>query len=499
MPGSGRTSVPGTVRPPATKSTSSETIRVRAVSAVIKLRGWRPEGRSVGSRVSCNRGLVLAMAWASASATLGPKRGFEMGRSSRFLSSAAMLVVMLTSCFGVHIKPAGPNVGHRIVALVGGTVYPAAGASPIPNGIVVVEGDRIAAVGSRGTISPPRGADIIDVSGSTVLPAFWNSHVHFIEPKWTDVARMDAARVDSLLGEMFTRFGFVYVFDVSSFPEVALPLRDRIRNGQVHGPDVLTTLMGFVPPDGTPRYVPFRMPELSDARIARDSVRARMAVGADGTKLFTVPITRREPFPVMPLEVVRAAVEETHASGKRVFVHPTNAAGVAVAVTAGADILAHTVPSAGTLPDSLLQDMQRRGVAMIPTLTLWEEDFGSDTTGMGAFVRAAEAEVRAFAARGGRILFGTDVGYISRYDPTREYELMAEAGLDFGAILSSLTTAPAEEFGFGARQGRLAARFDADIVVIDGDPVRDIRALAKVRFTFKRGQVLYSTPRTRAP
>ena len=421
-----------------------------------------------------------------------------MGRSSGFLPSVLM-VVGLTSCSGGRTTPAVQSVDHRSIALVGGTVYPAPGTTPIRNGVVLVEGDSIAAVGSRATIGLPAGVDVIDVSGSTVLPAFWNSHVHFIEPKWTGVDHMDAARVDSLLAEMFTRFGFVHVFDLSSFPEVALPLRRRIRDGQVHGPDLLTTLMGFVPPDGTPRYVPFRMPELADARDARDSVRARMAAGADATKLFTVPITRREPFPVMPLGVVRAAVDETHARGKRVFVHPTNAAGVAIAVSSGADILAHSVPSAETLPDSLLRDMQRRGVALIPTLTLWEDDYGPDTTGMRAFVRAAQLEVRAFAAHGGRILFGTDVGYISRYDPTREYELMAQAGLDFSAILSSLTTAPAEEFGFGARRGQLAAGFDADIVVVDGDPVRDIRSLGKVRLTMKRGQRLYPTLHTRVP
>ena len=286
----------------------------------------------------------------------------------------------------------------------------------------------------------------------------------------------------------------MHVFDLSSFPEVTLSLRRRIRDGRVLGPDILTTLMGFVPPDGTPRYVPFRMPELTNVQDARDSVRARMALGADGTKLFAVPITRREPFPVMAADVVRAAGDETHAHGKPVFVHPTNLAGVDVALTGGADILAHSVPAAGVLPDSLLRQMQTRGVALIPTLTLWEEDYGPDTTGRGSFVRAAEQQVRAFAARDGRILFGTDVGYITRYDPTREYELMAEAGLGFSAILSSLTTAPAEEFGFGTRRGKLTPGFDADIVVIAGDPVRDIRSVGKVRFTFKRGQLLYSAP-----
>jgi len=181
-----------------------------------------------------------------------------------------------------------------------------------------------------------------------------------------------------------------------------------------------------------------------------------MMLGADGIKLFTVPITQRQPFPVLPIEIVRAASDETHRSRRLVFVHPTNLAGAEVAVAGGVDILAHTLPSAGSLPDSLLRDMQHRGIALIPTLTLWEDDYGSDTTGMRAFVRAGQEQVRAFVNRGGRILFGTDVGYIPRYDPTREYELMANAGLDFAAILASLTIAPADEFGFSARAGRIA-------------------------------------------
>jgi imidazolonepropionase-like amidohydrolase len=194
----------------------------------------------------------------------------------------------------------------------------------------------------------------------------------------------------------------------------------------------------------------------------------------------------------MALDVVKAVTDEAHHSGRQVFAHPTNLAGVEVAVAGGVDILAHSAPMAGILSDSLLNEMRRRHVALIPTLTLWEDDYGSDTTGMRDFVRAGQNQVRAYAERGGRILFGTDVGYLSRYDPTREYESMADAGLPFREILRSLTTAPAEQFGWGGRTGRLAPRFDADVVVIDGDPTRDIRALGRVRLTMKRGRVLYS-------
>jgi imidazolonepropionase-like amidohydrolase len=305
---------------------------------------------------------------------------------------------------------------------------------------------------------------------------------------------MARGRVSELLQQMFGRFGFVHVFDVASF-ERTLVLRRRIQDEDVLGPDILTTLMPFVPPNGTPRYVaPLKLPELIDAASARDSVRARVAQGADGIKIFTVPITRSEPFPVMPLAIVKAVTEEAHRARRPVFAHPTNLAGVEVAVAGGVDILAHSAPLAESLPDSLLRDMERRRVALIPTLTLWEDDYTGDAIGMRRFVRVGQDEVRAYARLGGRILFGTDVGYLARYDPTREYELMVDAGLSWREILTSLTTAPAEQFGWGGRAGRVTPGFDADIVAVDGDPTQDIRGLGRVRLTMKRGRILFHPP-----
>ena len=94
-----------------------------------------------------------------------------------------------------------------------------------------------------------------------------------------------------------------------------------------------------------------------------------------------------------------------------------------------------------------------------------------------------DADVAAALRRsdlGGQILFGTDVGYMTEYDPTDEYVFMQEAGLSYPRILASLTTAPAARFG-AVRSGRLAPGFDADVVVVDGDPAADIRVLAKGR------------------
>jgi imidazolonepropionase-like amidohydrolase len=98
--------------------------------------------------------------------------------------------------------------------------------------------------------------------------------------------------------------------------------------------------------------------------------------------------------------------------------------------------------------------------------------------------------VRAWAASGGTVLFGNDLGAVD-YDPSEEYALLAAAGMSFRQILASLTTAPAERFGQSGQLGRIAAGFQADVVVLKGDPSKDIRALAAVQYSLRDGNVVY--------
>jgi imidazolonepropionase-like amidohydrolase len=119
---------------------------------------------------------------------------------------------------------------------------------------------------------------------------------------------------------------------------------------------------------------------------------------------------------------------------------------------------------------------------------------GMPTDVANRLLATGQAQVRALADVGGQVLFGTDVGYMTDYDPTDEYVFLQGAGLSYARLLTALTTAPAERFGAAARAGRLAPGMDADIVVINGDPERDIRALANVRYTLRKGQVIYAKP-----
>ena len=103
---------------------------------------------------------------------------------------------------------------------------------------------------------------------------------------------------------------------------------------------------------------------------------------------------------------------------------------------------------------------------------------------------ASVQQVSAYAKAGGQILFGTDVGYTDAYDTTEEYRQLGRA-LDWRQILKSLTAAPAERFGYAVRKGRLAPGMDADLVVLDGDPSKEVTAFARVRLTLRAGRTIY--------
>jgi imidazolonepropionase-like amidohydrolase len=104
-------------------------------------------------------------------------------------------------------------------------------------------------------------------------------------------------------------------------------------------------------------------------------------------------------------------------------------------------------------------------------------------------------QLRDFSAAGGRVLFGTDVGYFEDLDMSEEFRLMARAGQDWKAILASLTVNPAEQFDAADRSGRVAPGFEADLVVLAADPATDVMAFSKVRTTIRKGKVIFEAGR----
>jgi len=395
-----------------------------------------------------------------------------------------------------------PPPDGRVLLLKGGTVYTSPAENPLPDGAVLIRSGKIAAVGPRDSVAAPRGAPSLDCSGRTVVPGFWNSHVHFIERKWADAANTPAPELASQLQTMLTRYGFTTVFDIGSFWQNTRRLRDRIESGEIPGPRIRSTgelLLGkgWSPPDvvlSTIGVMPFPLPEAGDAAEAAAVSKRLLDAGTDGLKFYAAA-----PFPPhagLPSDVIRAIVGEAHRRNKPVFVHPTTRDGVLAAVEGGADVIAHTTPQTGPWDDAVLAAMRQARVALIPTLKVWKHLLRHDRDSLGeASVRTSTGQLRAWTSLGGVVLFGTDVGGIDDYDPTEEYALMGEAGMTFRQILASLTTAPAAKFGEPDRLGRIAPGLVADLVVLDADPARDPRAFAGVRYSIRNGRIIYSAAR----
>jgi imidazolonepropionase-like amidohydrolase len=387
-------------------------------------------------------------------------------------------------------RPALQNAAPTL-ALVGARIYPASDAPPIDDGVVIIDGDRIATVGPRATTVAAAPERTIDCKGLVIVGGFQNSHVHFTDSRWADAKSQPAAKLAAQLQEMLTRFGFTTVVDTASDLENTQALRRRIEAGEVAGPRILTAGAALYPPDGVPYYVRESLPPdvvklllqpaTPDEAVA--AVRRDLAGGADVIKLFVGSWVERGKVLAMPDEIADAATAEAHRQGKMVFVHPSNVAGLEVALRARVDVLAHTMDDGRGLTPQHLARMRQQDIALVPTLEL----FG------GRYVWDVVDQVRDYARLGGQILFGTDVGYLSDFDPTAEYELMASAGLGWRDILGSLTANPAQRFGEANTRGRIAPGQTADLVVLGTDPVRAARAFADVHYTIRRGRVIYTS------
>jgi imidazolonepropionase-like amidohydrolase len=376
----------------------------------------------------------------------------------------------------------------QTLALIGGSIYASPDAAPLADAVVVATNGVITAIGSRSEVQIPADARIIDCT-KIVVAGFWNSHVHFTEPVWRNAATAPAAILEAHMQEMLTRWRFTSVWDLGSDPDDSLPLRRRVNAGEVPGPNILFAGNMF-PKGGHPVYIPREvpLPEVASPEEAAKLSRDYLGMGLDGIKLFTGAFMGHRPVVNMEPAVAKGAVDVAHAQGKPVFAHPQNKAGVDTVIDAGVDVLAHTAPGqSGYTPEQLAR-FKSQGTALIPTLSLFTTVV-LDPAVTARVVAAAVGQLKQFSENGGVVLFGTDIGFIRLYDTSLELELMHRA-LGERQVLASLTTNPASYFK-AARKGRIENGFDADLAVLDGDPISDVRNLAKVAYTIRAGQVIY--------
>jgi imidazolonepropionase-like amidohydrolase len=370
----------------------------------------------------------------------------------------------------------------------GAKVYPSPSSPPLENAVVIITNGKITSVAPKGKSKPDPSAVNLDCAGKVVVAGFWNSHVHFTNG-WDHAATAPVNQLAGHMHEMLTRWGFTTVWDLGSEPANTLALKQRIESGELPGPRILMAGDIF-PKNGHPVYLPAEMqlPEASTPQEAEQMSQQYMKMGLEGIKLFTGSFMGPKPVINMDTAIVKAAVDVAHAQSKPVFAHPQNHTGVDNALAGGVDILAHTIPGEGSFTAAELEQMKRQHTALIPTLTLWTTVV-PDATIAGQLVQAGTDELKAYFSQGGTILFGTDVGFITKYDTTQEFEFMGHA-MPWRDILASLTTNPSAYFK-AATKGRVEQGMDADLVVLDGDPAQDVKNMAKVAYTIRDGRIIY--------
>jgi len=354
---------------------------------------------------------------------------------------------------------------------------------------VLIRGGKIAALGK--SIRTPAGMTALLCNGCVVFAGFWNSHVHFTGAQWDDAASRPAEELTRDMQAMLTHSGFSTVVDVASDLDNTVVLRRRIQNGEVAGPSIYTSGFALYSPHGIPFYLA-DLPEKQRAKLrqpntpaaAVEAVRENQEHGSNVVKLFTGAYLTPDNITNMPLEIATAAVQAGHNHQQLVFAHPSNLKGVQIAIESGVDVLAHAPDTIEGVNAGLVNRIVSKHMAMIPTLKLFS---GS------SHIDKIRDIVSQFHRAGGRLLFGTDTGYLTDYDISEEYRQLQMAGLTFRDVLSMLTVNPAKEFHLESHVGQLRVGYDGDLTVLSEDPKEgDLQNFAHVLYAVRAGRVIFA-------
>ncbi len=417
-----------------------------------------------------------------------------------FLALLILVLVLTAAAWLIFLYPRrNPHpplrLAHGTLVIQHARIYTSPTDTPIDDGTLVIKDGLISAVGKN--IPIPPDATQVPCDRCIVTAGFWNVHVHFTEPKWSGAQFQPDAKLDAQLADMFLSRGFTTVVDTGSNPSDTFDIRRRIELGQLTGPYIYTSGTPLYPPHGIPFYIresapkwlQFLLQQPETPAEARRIVRENLHSGADITKLFTGSWVQRGHVLPMPLPIAKAAVEATHLNGKIVFAHPSNLAGMQVAIDAGVDVLAHAADDTKGITPELLANAIKHNMAMSPTLKMFSTTVTTDPYYMDPIYN----EVRTFHSLGGTLLFGTDVGYMTDYTTQGEFEGLGKSGLDYKDVLAMLTTNPAARLGASDQKGTIAPGKLADLVILSADPADSLTNFSRVHTVIRSGEVVLIT------
>jgi imidazolonepropionase-like amidohydrolase len=368
----------------------------------------------------------------------------------------------------------------------------------IPNASVVVTGDRITAVGAKVTV--PKGAREVDLTRYTGIPGLIDLHTHItyywdrtpgttpLRPgkRRTPEETADAAAENARLT---LATGVTTIRDLGASGGADILMRDRAAAGTLRGPRMFVAGRGISAARGGGPA-----PEAMSGEV-----KARIDAGADWIKVYASrgSFDSVETTQTLSFDQIKAIVDAAHAGGRKVAVHSYGASGVRDAVRAGADSVEHGVE----LDDETLAEMVKRRTVWVPTIDHnryyvdAKNEYGFSDEAIPPLreyiAKNLESTRRAFKA-GVRLGMGSDAVFTGFGQNTRELEWFVKAGMTPAQALQTATTTAADLLGKADALGRIRPGFLADIVAIEGDPLKEISAAINgVRWVMKDGVVVH--------
>ena len=420
-----------------------------------------------------------------------------------------------------------------MLALTGATVIDGTGAAPRGGMTLLIKDGRIAALGPDGSVTLPKGAQQLALAGKTVLPGYVMLHEHLFYP----TGALSYANMPYSFPRLYLAGGVTTMRTGGSInPYADLGIKQWIDSGRAVGPDIY-----FVGPyltGASPDFPIIQVPDSGDPAVAVEMVRHWIALGARDFKVYIT----------IPRKTLAAVIGYAHKHGARVTGHLCSVT-YKEAAELGIDDLEHGIFVAtdfvdGKQPDkcppyaevqkslaeldptgakaqALLHILLQHHVALTSTLPVFEAStpgrpvlpdavldlmsLQARSNYLGAYARTAQAHSadavkafqhgmafeKAYFDAGGLLVDGIDPtgngGVVPGYSNAREVELLVEAGLSLPQAVEVSTLNGARFLGIDKDRGSLAVGKRADLIVIDGDPMKDPRDLHKVQYVFKDG------------
>lgn len=409
-------------------------------------------------------------------------------------------------------------MSEEVTVLRGGILIDGTGRGPLEDSVVIIRGSKISATGKSGRVGVPKQAKVIDVSGMTVMPGLFDLHVHLGSES---LGRKIDFRLWSLETSPYLvayhavrnaqaclEAGFTTIRSMGGGREAWDPaLRDAFEQGIFPGPRIFASalLIGMTAGHGDlfiPTTIQERPPRIADGPVeCRKAVREQVRAGADFIKICTTGgVMSKEDKPTWrnyTVEEIRAITDEAHALERTVAAHAEGLVGIKNAIVGGVDTLEHGC----YLDDEACEMTVERGIVYVPTLSIVHQigvkgrELGLPEFGLRKAREVEKDHIESFrrAYRAGvKIALGTDGGYnIAQCgENALELELMVENGMSPMEAIVAGTKTSAEAIGGAEGLGTIEEGKVADVIVVDGDPLRDITVLQnkeKIRAVIKEG------------